>query len=181
MKNNKKSREQKAGCHAANNSYDWTIPCQADTHTHTSANWQPLIIGNPNYNGFQWLLKLLIITANNYSMPNLPWQGGWSNYTPSQSVTSSYSQCRLFDRKKNSICQIFSPARGHSVTQSVRRLMSGLSSSGQITCQLKLHYGIVTSGQTSPRTYQQLKGVLLILNYCKFWKLGDTRHTNKTI
>lgn len=82
----------KSNCQAAIISSDWTIPSQADTHSHTSINWQLLIIGNPNYRGLQCLLKLLIITANNYSMPDLPLQGGWNNYTPSQSMTTPYSQ-----------------------------------------------------------------------------------------
>ena len=60
-------------------------------HTHMQ-HWQPLIIGNPNYNGLQLLLKLLIITPNNYSVPDLPWERGWSNYTPSLSVSESTRQ-----------------------------------------------------------------------------------------
>lgn len=56
----------KGSCQASSNNRDWTIPSQRDT------NWQLLIIGNPNYRGLQCLLKLLIITANNYSMPDLP-------------------------------------------------------------------------------------------------------------
>jgi len=53
-------------------------------HTHTHSHWQAFIIENPNYNVLQWLLKLLIITDNNYSVPNLPREEGWSNYTASQ-------------------------------------------------------------------------------------------------
>lgn len=63
------------------------------THSHASPqNWQPLIIGNPNYTGFQWLLKLLIITTSNYGVSDVSGEGGWSNYTSSQSV----SQCVWF-------------------------------------------------------------------------------------
>lgn len=120
MKNNQKPQEQKAGCQAANNSYEWTIPCQADTHTHTSTNWQPLIKGNPNYNGFQCLLKLLIITANNYSMPSPPWEGGGGNYTPSQSVTCSYSQS-VNQPASLTVLQSHHKFYQHSALKSVRK------------------------------------------------------------
>lgn len=82
----------KSSCQAAVLSSDWTIPSQADTCSHTSINWQLIIMGNPNYRGLQCLLKLLIITANNYSMPDLPLEGGWNNYAPILSTTTPYSQ-----------------------------------------------------------------------------------------
>lgn len=55
-------------------------------------------------------------------MPNVPRKGGWSNYTASQSVTGSYSQCRLCDSLSNpaSVTFFFKPARGHSVSLSGR-------------------------------------------------------------
>lgn len=84
-------KRTKSSCQAPSISSDWTIPSQADARSHTSTNWQLLIIGNPNYRGLQCLLKLLIITANNYSVPDLPLEGGWNNYTPSQSMTTPYS------------------------------------------------------------------------------------------
>lgn len=60
-------------------------------HTHTHTHWQAFVIGNPNYNVFQSLLKLLIITATNYCVPILrreegTW-GGDGERLQSQSVS----------------------------------------------------------------------------------------------
>lgn len=51
-------------------------------------------------------------------MPNVPRKGGWSNYTASQSVTGSYSQCRLCDSLSNPESVTFF-LNQHEATQSV--------------------------------------------------------------
>lgn len=40
-------------------------------------------------------------------MPNVPWEGGWSNYTTSQSVTGSYRQYMLCDSLSNTASLTF--------------------------------------------------------------------------
>lgn len=64
-------------------------------------------------------------------MPNLPWEGGRTNYTPSQSVTSSFSQSvRLFDSLSNTASvQTFTSTR--PLSQLLAQITCPLSDSDQ--------------------------------------------------
>lgn len=80
MQNNHKSKEQKAAARLP-------VITVTEQYHPKETHWQLLIIGNPNYRGLQCLLKLLIITANNYSMPDLPLE-----QLHTQSVSDSFLQ-----------------------------------------------------------------------------------------
>lgn len=69
-------------------SYSPTIRRRAHMFTFTLAT---LIIGKCNYKGFHWLLKVLIITTNNYNMPNVPRGGSLGAITLPVSQRRGYS------------------------------------------------------------------------------------------
>lgn len=114
-------KRTKSSCQAPSNSSDWTIPSQADARSHTSTNWQLLIIGNPNYRGLQCLLKLLIITANNYSVPR-PAFGRRLEQLHTQSVNDNSMQSlskstRLSDSPSNTVRNIYKRKANPNVCQ----------------------------------------------------------------